>query len=49
MLSIGASYGPRLGLVTILGYMLVGALGFDVFANSTAEANGLSYMGGTGG
>jgi biotin transport system substrate-specific component len=50
VLTIGAAYGARLGLVTILGYMIVGALGFDVFAGSSAEANGLSYMvGGTGG
>ena len=50
VLSIGASYGPRLGLITILGYMIIGALGFDVFASSSAERNGLGYMiGGTGG
>lgn len=50
VLTIGAAYGPRLGLVTILGYMLVGAAGFDVFASSTAEKAGLTYMmGGTGG
>jgi biotin transport system substrate-specific component len=50
VLTIGAAYGPRLGLVTILGYMLVGAFGFDVFAGSSAEKNGLAYMmGGTGG
>lgn len=50
VLSIGAAYGARLGLATILGYMLVGALGFDVFAGSSAEAAGLEYMmGGTGG
>lgn len=50
VLTIGAAYGTRLGLVTILGYMLVGALGFDVFQSSTAEVNGLSYMmGSTGG
>lgn len=50
VLTLGAAYGARLGLATILGYMLVGALGFDVFAGSSAEANGLSYMmGGTGG
>ncbi len=50
VLTIGAAYGARLGLVTILGYMLVGALGFDVFASSSAENAGLSYMmGGTGG
>ena len=50
VLTIGAAYGMRLGLATIIAYMLVGALGFDVFANSSAEKFGLSYMmGGTGG
>lgn len=50
VLALGAAYGPRLGLVTILGYMIVGALGFDVFAGSSAEKFGLGYMmGGTGG
>lgn len=50
VLSIGAAYGTRLGLATILGYMLVGALGFDVFAGSSAEVSGLGYMmGSTGG
>ncbi|WP_299131351.1 biotin transporter BioY [uncultured Amaricoccus sp.] len=50
VLTIGAAYGPRLGLVTMLGWMLVGALGFDVFQNSSAEKYGLTYMmGATGG
>ncbi|WP_299041002.1 biotin transporter BioY [uncultured Tateyamaria sp.] len=50
VLTIGAAYGARLGLVTILGYMIIGALGFDVFAGSSAETFGLTYMmGGTGG
>jgi biotin transport system substrate-specific component len=50
VLTIGAAYGARLGLVTILGYLLVGALGYDVFAGSSAETAGLTYMmGGTGG
>jgi biotin transport system substrate-specific component len=50
VLTIGAAYGPRLGLATILGYLLVGALGFDVFASSSPEKNGIAYMlGGTGG
>ena len=50
VLTIGAAYGPRLGLATILGWMLVGALGFDVFAGSSAEKHGLAYMmGATGG
>lgn len=50
VLSIGASYGPRLGLATIFAYLAIGALGFDVFAGSSAEMNGWTYMlGGTGG
>lgn len=50
VLTIGTAYGPRLGLATIVGYMLIGALGFDVFANSASGATGIEYMmGGTGG
>ncbi len=50
VLTIGAAYGPRLGLTTIIGYLVIGALGFDVFAGSSAEKFGLTYMmGGTGG
>lgn len=50
VLTIGTAYGARLGLITMLGYLLVGALGFDVFAGSSAEKYGLTYMmGGTGG
>jgi len=50
VLTIGATYGPRLGLTTILGYMIIGALGFDIFASSSAENNGIAYMlGGSGG
>ncbi|MEO1106312.1 MAG: biotin transporter BioY [Pseudomonadota bacterium] len=50
VLTIGTAYGARLGLVTMMGYLLVGALGFDVFAGSSAEKFGLTYMmGGTGG
>ena len=50
VLTIGAAYGLRLGVVTVLGYLLVGALGFDVFTSSTAEDYGLAYMAGpTGG
>lgn len=49
VLTIAAGYGPRLGLTTILGYLLIGALGFDVFTSSSAEANGLSYMAGSTG
>ena len=47
VLSIGAAYGVRLGLVTILSYMALGAAGVSVFAGEEA---GLVYMkGGTGG
>ena len=50
VLTIGAAYGPRLGLTTIMAYMILGALGMDIFQSSTAELNGLEYMmGGTGG
>ncbi len=50
VLTIGAAYGTRLGLLTIGGYMAIGALGFDVFAGSSAELSGFEYMlGGTGG
>ena len=49
VLTIGAAYGPRLGLATMLGYLLVGAAGYDVFAGSSAEANGIAYMAGSTG
>ena len=50
VLTIGAAYGPRLGLVTMLTWMVIGALGFDVFQNSASNAQGLTYMmGATGG
>ena len=50
VLSIGAAYGARLGVVTLLAYLAIGALGFDVFAGSGGEKNGIAYMlGGTGG
>ena len=50
VLSVGAAYGPRLGLGTMGAYMLLGALGADMFAGSSADTNGLAYMlGGTGG
>ncbi len=28
VLSVGAAYGPRLGLATIMGYMILGMIGF---------------------
>jgi len=49
ILSVGAAYGPVLGVTTVLAYLAVGALGFDVFTNSSAEAFGLSYMAGSTG
>jgi biotin transport system substrate-specific component len=50
VLTIAAAYGPRLGLVTMAGWLLIGALGFDVFQSSTADNAGLAYMAGpTGG
>ena len=50
VLTIGAAYGPRLGLATMLGWLFLGAVGFDVFQNSSSGATGLAYMmGATGG
>ena len=50
VLSIGASYGLRLGLITMLGYLALGVIGFDVFTGSSETSFGLSYMmGATGG
>lgn len=50
VLAVAAGYGPRLGLVTILAYLAVGAAGFDVFTGSSAASSGLAYMrGATGG
>lgn len=50
IMGLGAAYGMRLGLATVLLYLAIGALGMDVFTSSTADKNGLAYMmGGTGG
>ena len=50
VLSVGAAYGMRLGLVTMVAYLLLGLAGADVFTGSSATANGWSYMiGATGG
>ena len=47
VLVLGAAYGLRLSLVTVLGYLVLGAAGFAVFAGESA---GLVYMAGpTGG
>ena len=50
VLTIGLTYGSKLGLMTVFGYLILGTLGFDVFANSSAKVNGMEYMlGSTGG
>lgn len=47
---IGSAYGLRLGVSTVIAYLLLGAIGFDVFTASTSTNKGLDYMlGGTGG
>jgi biotin transport system substrate-specific component len=47
VLTIGAAYGTRLGLVTLLGWLVLGALGVAVFSGESA---GLAYFAGpTGG
>lgn len=47
VLVIGAAYGPRLGVATLLAYLALGAAGFAVFSG---ESGGLAYMTGpTGG
>ena len=49
VLTIGAAYGPSLGLLTVVGYLALGAIGLNVFAGD-GSALGLAYMlGGTGG
>jgi biotin transport system substrate-specific component len=50
VLTIGAAYGARLGGVTLLAYLALGALGLNVFAGTGEGASGLAYMAGpTGG
>lgn len=50
VLTVGAAYGAGLGAITMLAYLAVGALGFDIFTSSSADKNGIEYMlGGTGG
>ena len=50
VLTIGAGYGMRLGFMTLIGYLMIGAIGFDVFTGSSVTNYGLSYMfGATGG
>ncbi len=50
VLTVGAAFGAGLGITTMLAYLAVGALGFDIFTSSSADNNGWSYMiGGSGG
>jgi biotin transport system substrate-specific component len=47
VMMLGAAYGPRLGLVTVMTYLAQGAIGLQVFAG---PVGGIGYMlGGTGG
>lgn len=50
VLLIGAAYGWRLGLITVVLYLAEGAAGLPVFAGTPEKGIGLAYMlGGTGG
>ncbi|MCP8939282.1 biotin transporter BioY [Alsobacter sp. SYSU M60028] len=50
VLMLGAAYGSRLGAATVALYLLEGALGLPVFADTPERGIGLAYMmGPTGG
>jgi biotin transport system substrate-specific component len=50
ILGLGAAYGWRLGIATLLLYLAQGAAGFPVFAGTPEKGIGLAYMmGPTGG
>ncbi|MEZ5841491.1 MAG: biotin transporter BioY [Hyphomicrobiales bacterium] len=50
IMALAASYGWRLGLVTVMAYMAEGALGLPVFTGTPEKGIGLAYMvGPTGG
>ena len=49
VLLIGASFGFRLGVATLLLYMAEGAVGFPVFQSSPEKGVGIAYMLGTTG
>jgi biotin transport system substrate-specific component len=50
VLLLGAMYGSRLGVATVLFYLLQGAAGLPVFAGTPEKGLGLAYMmGPTGG
>ena len=49
VLGIGAAYGLRLGLATLLLYMAQGAAGLPVFQSTPEKGIGIAYMLGTTG
>ncbi|MDP5218421.1 biotin transporter BioY [Ruegeria sp. 2205SS24-7] len=50
VMTLAAAYGLRLGAATLVGYLILGALGAPVFAGTPEKGIGLAYMvGGTGG
>lgn len=50
VLALGAAYGARLGAATVVLYLVEGALGLPVFADTPERGIGLAYMmGPTGG
>jgi len=50
VLVLGMAYGLRLGTVTVLAYLLAGAVGLPVFAGTPEKGIGVPYMlGPTGG
>lgn len=50
VLVLGAAYGPRLGMATLLLYLAEGAIGLPVFAGTPEKGLGITYMmGPTGG
>lgn len=49
VLGIGAAYGLRLGLATVLLYMAQGAMGYAVFQSTPEKGLGIAYMLGTTG
>ncbi|MFA3919715.1 biotin transporter BioY [Ruegeria hyattellae] len=49
VMALAAAYSLRLGTATVLGYLMVGAVGFPVFAGTPEKGVGLTYMvGGAG-
>lgn len=50
VLGIGAAFGLRLGLATVMLYMAQGAMGYPVFQSTPEKGIGIAYMlGSTGG